>query len=75
MSELDGNLLVLGVGEVDNLLQPCDMTVAPETNVFWSDSAFWKDCGSFYKGKPWSATDNTSNCDVGGVLEDARYGL
>jgi hypothetical protein len=39
MGKLDGNLLVLRVGEVDNLLERADLLVAPEAGVLRGNTA------------------------------------
>ncbi len=48
MTDLDGNLLALGMGELDNRSEGRDVVIGPDAEVVWGDATFWNDCGSLH---------------------------
>lgn len=63
MGKLNTNLLILGVGEVNDGFESVgcvNLRIEPDTGVFWGDSAFWEDGGSFDDGETRTMRDYTA---------------
>lgn len=61
MCKLDSDLLVLRVGELDDLGVGGELGVRPDTDVLGCDSAFRNDGGSFDDGQTRSSADDTTD--------------
>lgn len=59
--KLDTYLLVLRVCEVNDGFPGIGLLIKPDTDVLWSNSAFWGYSGGFNKRETRSTTDNTAN--------------
>lgn len=62
--ELDGNLLVLGVGKLNYLAEAFNVRIVPEPDVLWGDAPLWYDSRCFDKCETGTSSEDPANCSI-----------